>query len=64
MTLSNRSTTGSTGVLQDQVRHYLDRARVSAQRGTLTGNTPVEPVVERLLRVMRKLNPAMKFSLE
>lgn len=51
-------------IMQDQVRHYLDRARVSAQRGTLTGNTPVEPVVERLLRVMRKLNPAMKFSLE
>ncbi|MEM9734588.1 MAG: HAMP domain-containing sensor histidine kinase [Pseudomonadota bacterium] len=51
-------------IMQDQIRHYLDRARVSAQRGTLTGNTQVKPLVDRLLRVMRKLNPEKMFSLE
>lgn len=51
-------------IMQDQVRHYLDRAQVSAQRGVLGGNTPVSPVIDRLLRVMRKLNSTIKFSVE
>lgn len=40
-----------------QVQHYLDRARVAAlSEGTVT-RTPVVPSLERLAKVVRRLNP-------
>lgn len=52
------------GMMQNQVQTYLDRARISAQRGSVLARTDVIPSLERLLRVMNKLNPNVEFSLE
>lgn len=42
--------------MQQQVEHYLQRARVAAQRDSVVYRTPVAPVIERMGRVMQKLN--------
>jgi signal transduction histidine kinase len=52
------------GMMQNQVQTYLDRARISAQRGSVLARTDIIPSLERLLRVMNKLNPNIDFSLE
>ncbi|MCC0020510.1 MAG: HAMP domain-containing histidine kinase [Nitratireductor sp.] len=51
------------GQMQSQITTYLDRARISARTGSVTSRTVIEPAVERLLRVMRKLNPELAFEL-
>lgn len=48
--------------MQQQVEHYLQRARVAAQRDSVVYRTPVRPIIERLARVMGKLNPNMAIS--
>ncbi len=49
--------------MQAQVQSYLNRARIAAQRESVLVRTEVEPVLERLVRVMRRLNPETEFSL-
>ncbi|WP_117195433.1 ATP-binding protein [Rhizobium terrae] len=49
--------------MQSQVQSYLNRARIAAQRESLLARTEVEPVLERLVRVMRRLNPDKEFHL-
>ncbi len=41
--------------MQQQVEHYLRRARVAAQRDSVVYRTPVTPMLERLVRVVEKL---------
>lgn len=48
--------------MQQQVEHYLQRARVAAQRDSVVYRTPVGPLVERMVRVVQKLNPRVKLS--
>ncbi|MCY0094454.1 sensor histidine kinase [Hoeflea ulvae] len=48
--------------MQAQVQTYLDRARIAAQRGSVLARTEAAPVIERLIRVMAKLNPDLSFS--
>lgn len=48
--------------MQAQVQSYLNRARIAAQRDSILARTDVEPVVERLVRVMRKLHPDKVFE--
>ncbi|MBB4007322.1 sensor histidine kinase [Allorhizobium taibaishanense] len=48
--------------MQSQVGTYLNRARIAAQRESVLSRAEVEPVVERLVRVMRKLNPDKQFD--
>ncbi len=50
-------------VMQQQVQHYLDRARIAAQRGAINARTPVRPVLERMIRVMQRLHPDRNFAL-
>ena len=50
--------------MKSQVQTYLDRARIAAQRNVITANTPVVPVLEKLLRVMKKLSPDISFELQ
>lgn len=52
------------GSMQSQVSTYLDRARISAQRGSVLARADVVPAVERLLRVMKKLNPHIEFTFD
>ncbi|WP_352661994.1 ATP-binding protein [Mesorhizobium sp. M0621] len=49
--------------MQKQVEHYLQRARVAAQRDSVVYRTPVTPLVQRMVRVLQKLNPQTKLSL-
>ncbi|WP_245413851.1 ATP-binding protein [Fulvimarina endophytica] len=48
------------GRMREQVQHYLDRARVAAQTQSIVYRTPVRPVLERLVRVVAKLNPGIE----
>jgi signal transduction histidine kinase len=49
-------------IMRSQVQSYLNRARIAAQRESVLARTEVEPVLDRLIRVMRKLNPDKEFS--
>jgi signal transduction histidine kinase len=53
----NRIILEQTGLMQHQVQAYLDRARISARHATITSRTEVRPAIERLARVIAKLNP-------
>lgn len=50
--------------MQQQVEHYLQRARVAAQRDSVVYRTPAKPLVERLARVIGKLNPNTELSVD
>lgn len=49
--------------MQAQVQSYLHRARIAAQRESVLARTEAEPALERLVRVMRRLNPDKQFEL-
>ncbi len=46
------------GAMQQQIEHYLQRARMAAQRDTVVFRTEVSSTLARMLRVMTKLNPS------
>ena len=50
--------------MRQQVQHYLDRARVAAQSEGAVFRTPVQPVLERLARVVGKLNPHLALDFD
>jgi signal transduction histidine kinase len=50
------------GAMQGQIQHYLQRARIAAQRDSVVFRAPVTPILERLTRVMQKLNPEKVFE--
>jgi signal transduction histidine kinase len=52
------------GLMRHQVEHYLQRARIAAQRDSIAFRTPVQPVLERMARVMAKLAPETHLSLD
>ncbi|MXN51394.1 histidine kinase [Shinella sp. AETb1-6] len=49
--------------MQGQVQSYLNRARIAAQRESVLARTEALPVLERLVRVMRRLNADKQFPL-
>ena len=50
--------------MQEQVQHYLDRARIAAQQNTLLARTKTADVLQRLSRVMMRLHPGFSIDLE
>ncbi len=46
--------------MRQQVDHYLQRARMAAQRDTIVFRTPVKATLDRMVRVVGKLNPQMR----
>lgn len=52
------------GAMRQQVEHYLQRARMAAQRDTIVFRTPVAQVLERMARVVGKINPDKRLSLD
>ena len=52
------------GLMQQQVEHYLQRARMAAQRETIVFRTPVAPLMERMARVIRKLAAGRDVTLD
>ena len=53
-----------TSMMQQQVQNYLDRARIAARHGTVTSRTEVAPVLERIVRVIGKLNPHVEMKID
>ncbi|MCP4315202.1 MAG: GHKL domain-containing protein [Hyphomicrobiales bacterium] len=49
--------------MQNQVQHYLDRARIAAQQNSVLVRTDTRKTLQRLLRVMERLNPDTEFQL-
>lgn len=49
--------------MREQVEHYLQRARMAAQRDTIVFRTPVGATLKRMVRVMTRLNPDRKLTL-
>ncbi|HEV7308236.1 HAMP domain-containing sensor histidine kinase [Ensifer sp.] len=49
--------------MQMQVQSYLSRARIAAQRESVLARTEAQPALERLVRVVRKLNPEKQVHL-
>lgn len=45
-----------TGLMRDQVTHYLDRARMAARVGVIGRVTPIQPVVEPLARALERIH--------
>ncbi len=52
-----------TGLMRDQVQNYLDRARIAARHATVTSRTEIVPVLDRLARVIGKLNPQLDIDM-
>jgi signal transduction histidine kinase len=52
-----------TAAMQQQVEHYLRRSRIAAQRDSVVFRTPLAPPLERLVRVVAKLNPDIGIEL-
>jgi signal transduction histidine kinase len=46
-----------TSAMQEQIQHYLQRARIAALKGSVVFRAPVTPVLSQMQRVMQKLNP-------
>ncbi|MBX4336102.1 ATP-binding protein [Bartonella raoultii] len=51
-----------TQIMQSQIDHYLQRARIAAQSDSIIYHTSVRKVVDRLVRVIEKLNPEKQFQ--
>ncbi|WP_409361699.1 ATP-binding protein [Bartonella heixiaziensis] len=51
-----------TQIMQDQINHYLQRARIAAQCDSVVYHTSVRTVIDRLVRVMEKLTPEKQFK--
>lgn len=52
-----------SSAMQQQVEHYLKRARMAAQRDSVVFRTPVKPLLERMARVMEKIGRGRRFAL-
>ena len=50
--------------MQTQVEHYLQRARVAAQRDSVVYRAPVGATLKRMARVVEKLNPRTAVTLQ
>jgi signal transduction histidine kinase len=48
--------------MQQQVEHYLQRARIAAQRDSVVYRTPTREALQRLVRVFRKVDPAIELD--
>lgn len=48
--------------MQMQIQHYLQRARIAAQRDSVVFRTLVPPVLERMQRVTAKLTPGLEIK--
>lgn len=48
--------------MQGQLEHYLQRARIAAQRDSVVFRTPVTPLLQRMVRVMEKLGDRVRIG--
>lgn len=50
-----RKVADQASAMQTHIAHHLDRARIAAQRRVIGAVTPVQPVVDSIVRTMRRL---------
>lgn len=50
--------------MQNQVQHYLDRARIAAQQNSVLVRTDTTRTLQRLVRVMERLNRDLTYELQ
>ena len=55
---------GQAEIMRSQVQSYLDRARIAAQKGSVLARANGRETLERLVRVMTRLNPTIDFELD
>jgi signal transduction histidine kinase len=55
---------GQAEIMRSQVQSYLDRARIAAQKGSVLARANGQETLERLVRVMQRLNPQIDFELD
>jgi signal transduction histidine kinase len=60
--VKGKTVSEQANAMQGQIQHYLQRARIAAQRDSVVFRAPVTPVLERLVRVMQKLNSEKSFD--
>ena len=58
-----RLITDQASAMQSQVEHYLQRARMAAQRDSVVYRTPTSALLQRMARVVGKLHPEIAISL-
>jgi signal transduction histidine kinase len=51
-----------SAAMQQQIEHYLQRARIAAQRDSVVFRTQLNETLTRMLRVMAKLNPSIRLE--
>jgi len=51
-------------IMRDQIDHHLNRASIAARSGMVSGHTPVEPVLEALVRTLGKIYADRQVTLE
>ncbi len=51
-------------IMRTQINHHLDRARIAARSKVIGAVTEVEPVLERLVRVMSRIHPEPDLELD
>ncbi len=61
-TSAGKTILAQAGMMKGQIDHYLQRARIAAQTGTVAYRTEVKPVLEKMCRVFTKLNPDKNFE--
>jgi signal transduction histidine kinase len=55
--------TDQASAMRSQVEHYLQRARMAAQRDSVVYRTPTSALLQRMARVVGKLHPEISISL-
>jgi signal transduction histidine kinase len=50
------------GAMQQQLEHYLQRARIAAQRDSVVYRTPTREALQRLVRVFRKVDARIELE--
>jgi len=53
-----------TDLMREHVQHHLDRARIAAQRRVIGVVTDLDPVIERLVRAMRRIHADKGVAIE
>ena len=62
-TAQSQTISEQANLMRGQIEHYLQRARIAAQTGTVAYRTEVAPVLGKMQRVFTKLNPGKSFLL-
>jgi len=58
-----KKVTEQAAIMSDQITHHLDRARMAARAGVISGVTDIQPVMESLVRAIGKIHDGRSIKL-